>query len=138
MADHSFFTIKARLLALKQRNGHEICHASESVRLYCRHHDGNQIHRWLEQRDVLSSMILRHAPALQTRAFAHGGPNARIHFDFHNKTKQTLSCVCWRLRCDGSAAFQGGTEPAGVYKRQLPPTLAIKPHDSNWPVCSRL
>ena len=24
------------------------------------HHDGNQIHRWLEQRDVLSSFIVHH------------------------------------------------------------------------------
>jgi hypothetical protein len=59
------------------------------------HHDGNQIHRWLEQRDVLSSFI---------------------------------------LRCDNAAKLTPSRNgPTYITSGEMPPTLAIKPHDDMWP-----
>ena len=56
--------------------------------------DGNQVHEWLQQKDVLSSII---------------------------------------LRCDSEPFGPESTKDGAEYTRALPPTLAIKPHDDQWP-----
>ena len=56
--------------------------------------DGNQVHEWLRQKDVLSSII---------------------------------------LRCDSEPFGPESTKDGAEYTRALPPTLAIKPHDAQWP-----
>lgn len=63
------------------------------------HHDGNQIHRWLEQLDVLSSLIVR----------------------YDDPSGANSSPTSWQDE-DGSR-----------HLKDLPPTLAVKPHDGKDP-----